>query len=110
MTVVPRGSQKRKEEMIKIVAKMKVRADKQEEFLSTATELITKSRAEEGNISYGLHRSLSNPETLSFIENWKDQAAIDIHNETEHFTTICPKLADMCEGDMDVELFEEFEV
>ena len=95
--------------MIKIVAKMLVKADRVEEFKDTAKELVEKSRAEEANIFYSLNVSMSNPRLLAFIECWKDQEAIDIHNATEHFTGILPKLGEMCEEGQPVELFTEVE-
>lgn len=95
--------------MIKIVAKMLVKADRVEEFKDTAKELVEKSRVEEANIFYSLNVSTSNPRLLAFIECWKDQEAIDIHNATEHFTGILPKLGEMCEEGQPVELFTEVE-
>ncbi len=95
--------------MIKIVAKMLVKADQVEEFKAIAKELVEKSRAEEGNIFYSLNVSTTNPRLLAFIECWKDQEAIDIHNATEHFTGILPKLGEMCEEGQPVDLFTEVE-
>lgn len=95
--------------MIKIVAKMLVKADKVEEFKAVAKELVEKSRAEAGNVFYSLNVSTTNPRLLAFIECWKDQEAIDIHNATEHFTGILPKLGEMCEEGQPVDLFTEVE-
>lgn len=92
--------------MIKIVAKMPVKADQVENFKAIARELVEKSAAEEGNISYSLNVSKADPNCLVFIEFWKDQAAIDSHNSTEHFTTILPKLAELCSSEPEIELFE----
>lgn len=88
--------------MIKIVAQAKVKPQCKEKFIELAKPLVAASRAEAGNISYHLHESLEDPCTMAFIEFWKDQAAIDFHNATEHFTTICPKFSELFEGDMDV--------
>lgn len=93
--------------MIKIVAKNHVKPECVQAFKDTARELIEKSRAEEGNIFYTLNVSMSDPNTLVFIESWKDQSAIEFHNRTEHFTSTLPKLAVMCSGEGEVELFEE---
>lgn len=95
--------------MIKIVAPMKVKPECVEAFKETARDLIEKSRAEEGNVYYTLNVKTDAPCTLAFIECWKDQEAIDIHNETEHFTGILPKLGEMCEEGQPGELFTEVE-
>ena len=93
--------------MIKIVAKMPVKANEVENFKATAKELVEKSAAEEGNVSYSLNVSTENPNLFAIIECWKDQAAIDFHNNTEHFTGILPKLSALCEGEVSIELFNE---
>ena len=93
--------------MIKIVAKNYVKAEYVQAFIDTAKELIEKSREEEGNIFYTLNVSKNDPNTLVFIENWKDQASINFHNKTYHFTSIVPKLAEMCDGEGSVELYDE---
>lgn len=95
--------------MIKIVAPMKVKPECVEAFKETARDLIEKSRAEEGNVFYTLNVKTDDPCTLAFIECWKDQEAIEIHNGTEHFQTILPKLAEMCEPGDPAQLFTEIE-
>ena len=95
--------------MIKIVAKMTVKEGNAEVFKATAKELIEKSAAEAGNIFYTLNVSVKDPNQFAIIECWKDQAAIDFHNKTEHFTTILPKLSPLCEGNMLVDVFNEIE-
>ena len=93
--------------MIKIVAKLPVAEGKSEEFKQVAEELVEKSSAEEGNVFYTLNVSKQDPNLFAFMECWKDQAAIDHHNATEHFTGILPKLVAMCDGEVAIELYEE---
>ena len=93
--------------MIKIVAKNYVKPGCAQTFIDTAKDLIRKSREEDGNVFYTLNVSKTNPDTLAFIECWKDQAAIEFHNKTEHFLTTLPKLAELCEREGEVELFDE---
>ena len=95
--------------MIKIVAKMRVQEGKVEEFKATARELVAKSRAEEGNVFYTLNQSTREPNTLAFIECWKDQAAIEFHNATPHFQGILPRLAALCEPGDPADFFTEVE-
>jgi quinol monooxygenase YgiN len=95
--------------MIKIVAKMPVKESEVATFKAAAQELVEKSAAEAGNVSYSLNVSTTDPCLFAIIECWKDQAAIDFHNQTAHFTTILPKLSALCEGDVSIELFNEIE-
>ena len=93
--------------MIKIVAEMTVKPECLDAFLEAAKELVAQSAAEAGNISYTLNQSLADPHTLAFIETWRDQAAVDIHGATPHFTTILPKLREFCVSGEPIKLFRE---
>ena len=96
--------------MIKIVAKMTVKEGCAEEFKAAAKALVEQSAAEAGNVFYTLNVSAEDPNKFAIIECWKDQAAIDFHNQTEHFTTILPKLGALCEeGGNAVEFYQEVE-
>mgnify|MGYP002233213556 CR=1 FL=1 len=47
-----------------------------------------------------------NDETkVAMFEEWKDEEAIELHNNSEHFTRICPQLSKYCVGDMRCDLF-----
>ena len=94
---------------IKIVAKMPVAPDKVETFIALAEELVRCSRQEEGNLHYSLNVSKYDPNVLLFTESWKDQAAIDFHNKTEHFTRLLPQLAALCNGKPSKEVCFEVE-
>ena len=95
--------------MIKIVALMKAKPECVDAFKKTAEELVKKSRAEEGNIFYTLNEQIGDPETVLLIDSWEDQAAIDHHNATEHFTKTLPKLAALCEKSGPTWFFTEVE-
>jgi len=93
--------------MITIVAKNTVAADKIDLFKELASELVIESRKESGNISYSLYQDIHNPEILTFIETWKDQAAIDAHNQSPHFIKILPGLRELAAAESDVHLYAE---
>lgn len=94
--------------MIKIVAKSLIKEDKVEAFKEVVRELVEKSSAEEGNISYSINVSKDNPRLFAFIEVWRDQKALDLHNATEHFQRIVPITRQMRE-DGSVEIYYEVE-
>ncbi|MBR1566446.1 MAG: antibiotic biosynthesis monooxygenase [Oscillospiraceae bacterium] len=93
--------------MIKILAKRLVREGCVDEYLSTAAELIAASQAEPGCVTYTLNRCAEEPRQFCFIEIWKDQAAIDAHNASEHFTRIVPQLGKLVEVAYPVEHYTE---
>ena len=93
--------------MIKIFAKMLVKEECIDKFIELAKELVEKSRAEEGNVFYSINQSVENNCIFAFIECWKDQAAIDFHNATPHFTGTVPQLRNLCEKSFGAEFFYE---
>jgi quinol monooxygenase YgiN len=93
--------------MITIVAGFKVKAHEKEKLLEAVKELIEKSRLEPGNASYDLYEDASDPLKMTFIENWKDQAAIDSHNASEHFTRIVARIGSHLEGPMTVNFYKK---
>lgn len=92
--------------MIKIVAKNPVAAENKAKFIETAKELVEKSRKESGCISYNLFESVDG-KYLTFIEEWKNEKAIEEHNNSDHFKSIVPKLGELTSGEMDVVLYKE---
>ena len=92
--------------MIKIVAKSIIKDGMKEKFIEKARELVSLSRKEKGCIAYNLYEDISNNKIMTFIEEWKDEEAIKIHNSSEHFTRIVPEFAELREGKPEVNLYK----
>lgn len=92
--------------MIKVVAKNIVKKDKVEEFIAITKELVEESRKEGGCIAYNLYQDINNSNILTFIEEWKDLKSVRLHNESNHFTTIIPKISDLLEVESEVNLYK----
>jgi quinol monooxygenase YgiN len=88
--------------MISIIAKFSVNEGKVEQFLELITPLIEASNKEEGCIEYILHQEIENTNEYCLIEKWKDQAAVDFHNNTPHFKATVPKLMEIAKVDVKV--------
>jgi len=88
--------------MISIVAKFTVNEGKEEKFLKLVSELSKASNAEAGCIEYILHKDAAKPLSYCIIEKWEDQTAIDIHNNSSHFTAIVPKIVKIATADVSV--------
>lgn len=95
--------------MIKIIAKNFIIEGKAEEFKALAKPLITASRKEEGCISYSLFEDIHDKNILTFIEEWKSEEAIKIHNNTPHFTSTVPKFDPLTSKTSDVNLYKVVE-
>lgn len=72
---------------LKIVAEIYLKPDAFKSMKPIFEKVIAGSQAEEGCIYYDLHSDVSDTTNTKFmmLEVWKDQAAIDIHNETPHY-------------------------
>jgi len=92
--------------MITIVAKNSIKSGKAEEFKALAERLISKSRKESGCISYNLYEDANNCNILTFIEVWENSEAINLHNSSEHFTSIVPKFGDLKDGQSEINLYK----
>lgn len=75
-----------KGEIKKIIsAQVKIKPEKVDAFVAAAKDVIEKSRAEAGCISYSLYQDPHDKTVFLFFEEWKNQEAVDVHFETEHF-------------------------
>jgi quinol monooxygenase YgiN len=88
--------------MISIVAKFIVNKGEESNFLQLIKPLIKASLAEEGCIEYALQKHTELSEIFCLIERWKDAKAVEIHNNTEHFTSTIPKLVKLAKVKVDV--------
>ncbi len=92
--------------MIKIVARNFITPGKADEFKALTKPLIAASRKEEGCIAYSLFEDIHNENILTFIEEWVSEDAIQIHNNTPHFTAIVPTLGPLTAEPTQVNLYE----
>jgi autoinducer 2-degrading protein len=76
------------QEPIYLFAKWQVKEDQIETVLNLLPEIVKKSTAEEGNITYKIHRGTSETNTLMLYEAYKDESALAEHRNSEHFQTI----------------------
>ena len=95
--------------VIKIIARRIIKPDCIEAFEALAAELVRESRKEPGCLGYTLNRSNQDPRIHMFIESWADQAAIEEHNASAHFTRIVPQFAALSEERLPTEIFTELE-
>ena len=70
--------------MIYIIATVTIKPGSLDEVLALATPCIEGTRREAGCISYDLSQSLTDENTLVFVERWKDMDAIKAHFVEPH--------------------------
>lgn len=57
-----------------------------QEMITSGT--VEKIRAQEGNLRYEYFFPADDKETVLLIDEWKDQAALDIHHKSEMMKTV----------------------
>ena len=77
-----------------------------EEMVSAG--VVERVRAEEGNLRYEYFFPMDDPETVLLIDQWKDQAALDIHHKSPMMKEIA-KLRDKYHLRLRVERYTELD-
>ena len=77
-----------------------------EEMVSAG--VVERVRAEEGNLRYEYFFPMDDPETVLLIDQWKDQAALDIHHKSPMMKEIA-KLRDKYHLRLRVERYTEMD-
>ena len=98
--------------MIGLIAKLKVLEGKGPEFEAAFKPLsdIVNSDVEPGALVYKLCKSRQDPDTYVVMELYRDQAAVDEHPKTKHFTELWPTLAPLLQpGPPDFEFIDSVE-
>ncbi len=66
-------------------AKWQVKDGQLETVLGILKEVARKSAEEEGNLVYKVHQSNSDANVLILFEGYEDEAAVEVHRNSEHF-------------------------
>ncbi|WP_342237861.1 putative quinol monooxygenase [Inquilinus sp. OTU3971] len=88
------------------IATFTVKADKAGDFEAIMKQVVIDTRAEPGNIDYRLHKVSDRPLTYVTYEVFKDKAAADAHNASEHIRRIVPPLLETLDGEIKVIVME----
>jgi quinol monooxygenase YgiN len=91
--------------MIRIVAKYTVKAETVDQFKSIVVDLATETRKETGCVSYQLYQDIKDNNILAFIEEWQDREALSNHMNSKHFKDAAPKLGQLKEKDVEVNIY-----
>ena len=77
--------------MIGVIATLKIKEGKGAEFEAVANQLVEKVNAnEEGVVYYDLYKQ--DATTYVFLERYKNQAALDVHQKTDYYKSIGTQL------------------
>jgi quinol monooxygenase YgiN len=85
-----------------IIAKVNIKPDKVTDFVSAAKEIIAKSNQEAGCVFYQLYQDPYDHAKFVFVEEYKNQTAVDFHFATEYFKSFGSKIGDMISSPTDI--------
>jgi len=71
--------------MIYLIATLKIKPGSLPAIKEAVMDCINGTRNEPGNVSYDLHHSVTDENTLVFVERWEDRASLDNHFTEPHF-------------------------
>ena len=91
--------------MIRLNVFIRVAAENRAAALQAAKELVAASLSDKGCIAaYDVFESATRPDVLMICETWADEASLDAHQKSAHFTTLVPRIESL--GEMKLEKFE----
>lgn len=70
--------------MLYLIATLKIKPGSIDAIKKAVAPCIEATRKENGCISYDLHQSITDEDTLVFVERWNDKAALEAHFHTPH--------------------------
>jgi quinol monooxygenase YgiN len=87
-----------------IIAKLSVKPEKAKDFTEAAKEIIENSNKESGCIFYQLFQDPYDNSRFVFVEEYKDQAAVDAHFAADYFKAFGPKIGDFILGQPEIKI------
>lgn len=93
--------------MYTVIAKLKIPAEKQDEFKRIGAELVAKSKMEEAVISYSLNNSPNETGLFAIVEIYTDKNGHEFHKNTPHVMTLFPQLEAMASEKAVIEFYSE---
>lgn len=90
-----------------IVVAIATAADgKADEAEALIRRVIPPTHAEEGCLTYALHRDVSDPHRLVLVERWSSREALDRHLESDHLTAFRSAVRDVAGAPSQVFILE----
>ena len=85
-----------------VVARVTVKEGREAAFSAVASVLVEATRKEAGCLFYTLYQSPMDPKSFIFYEEYKDQAAFELHSNSDHFKAFAGAIGDMLDGDLQI--------
>ncbi len=87
---------------LRVIARLIARPGKEESLRSLLMGLIAPTRKESGCITYELLQNKEQSGEFTFVEEWQDEAALEVHFATDHIRNALAKLPDLLAEELDL--------
>ena len=92
--------------MIVVVGRVQTDAQRRDALVQAGEAVAAASRQEAGCLGYRLYAATEDPLAFVFIEEWKDDAALQAHFGTEHVAAFMRTIAPLVTAPPDVQFHE----
>ncbi len=90
----------------RVVARSSARPETVEELKTLLRRLVEPTRREKSCVSYQLLQNKADPTDFTFVEEWKNDAAIDAHFATLHVKEALAKVVSLVAKEPDIRRYE----
>ena len=87
---------------LRVIARLKARPNKVGELRSLLIGLLAPTRKEPGCASYEMLENREDPTEFTFVEEWRDEAALQAHFGTDHIRHALKMFPDLLVEELDV--------
>jgi quinol monooxygenase YgiN len=91
--------------MLHVIAHVKARREHADAVRAVLIGFVAPTRGEAGCVVYDLFQHLDDPTRFTFVEEWTDKAALDMHGRSAHITSGRAALKDLVEGPTEIVLY-----
>ncbi len=89
-----------------VVATLRALPGKESEVEALLRSVIAPTHAENGCITYALHRDQKDPTRFAYIERWESRAHLDAHLASAHLAEFRAKMVDISAGPAEILLLD----
>lgn len=93
------------ETTVRVVARVVALPDKVEQVKSVLLQIIEPTRQEQGCISYELLQNQQEPRDFTFVEEWENDALLQVHLASAHIHEAGKKLKGLVVGEPDIRVY-----
>ena len=90
------------EETLKVIARIRALPGQIDEMRELLAGLVSPTRAEAGCLRYELLHNLTDPSDFTFVEEWRDDTALESHFNTEHIKAALARFQELAAEPLDL--------